>query len=95
MHICEKSNKRIGWSQRIINYCIYINKLWNVLVNVFPWYLTFLPLFCQNLDSVYQKGSSSNNANILDGFLDLGRNLFPDNLFEASFKQVIFINQYS
>merc|ERR1719315_656042 len=31
--------------------------------------------------------SKPNTANILDGFLDLGRNLFPDNLFEASFQQ--------
>ncbi|KAF2359521.1 Sodium:dicarboxylate symporter [Trinorchestia longiramus] len=42
----------------------------------------------QSLEDVYEKGSSSNTANILDGFLDLGRNLFPDNLFVASFQQV-------
>ncbi|XP_018014723.1 excitatory amino acid transporter 2-like [Hyalella azteca] len=42
----------------------------------------------QSLDDVYEKSSSSNNANILDGFLDLGRNLFPDNLFVAAFQQV-------
>lgn len=42
----------------------------------------------QSLTDVYQKSSSTNNANIMDGFLDLGRNLFPDNLFVASFQQV-------
>lgn len=30
----------------------------------------------------------ASNVNILDGFLDLGRNIFPDNLFQASFQQV-------
>lgn len=45
-------------------------------------------LINQELSTVYQKGSATNNANIMDGFLDLGRNLFPDNLFEASFQQV-------
>lgn len=30
----------------------------------------------------------NSNVNILDGFLDLGRNIFPDNLFQASFQQV-------
>ncbi|KAB7507851.1 Excitatory amino acid transporter [Armadillidium nasatum] len=32
--------------------------------------------------------STDSNVNILDGFLDLGRNIFPDNLFQASFQQV-------
>ncbi|XP_076045976.1 excitatory amino acid transporter 2 isoform X3 [Oratosquilla oratoria] len=32
--------------------------------------------------------SQASNVNILDGFLDLGRNIFPDNLFQASFQQV-------
>jgi len=36
----------------------------------------------------YSKAAENPNANIMDGFLDLGRNIFPDNLFEASFKQV-------
>lgn len=31
---------------------------------------------------------TNSNINILDGFLDLGRNIFPDNLFQASFQQV-------
>ncbi|KAK7074563.1 hypothetical protein SK128_028471, partial [Halocaridina rubra] len=31
---------------------------------------------------------TNSNVNILDGFLDLGRNIFPDNLFQASFQQV-------
>ncbi|XP_042885884.1 excitatory amino acid transporter-like isoform X5 [Penaeus japonicus] len=30
----------------------------------------------------------SSTVNILDGFLDLGRNIFPENLFQASFQQV-------
>ena len=52
--------------------------------------LLLLVIF-QSLTDVYQKGTSSNNANIMDGFLDLGRNLFPDNLFEATFQQVLQI----
>lgn len=32
--------------------------------------------------------NTASNVNILDGFLDLGRNIFPDNLFQASFQQV-------
>ena len=28
------------------------------------------------------------NIDIVDNFLDLGRNLFPDNLFQASFQTV-------
>ncbi|KAK8745089.1 hypothetical protein OTU49_000455 [Cherax quadricarinatus] len=32
--------------------------------------------------------SSASTVNILDGFLDLGRNIFPENIFQASFQQV-------
>ncbi|XP_042243533.1 excitatory amino acid transporter-like isoform X2 [Homarus americanus] len=32
--------------------------------------------------------TTNSNINILDGFLDLGRNIFPDNIFQASFQQV-------
>ncbi|XP_046388489.1 excitatory amino acid transporter isoform X2 [Ischnura elegans] len=32
-------------------------------------------------------GTEDREVNILDGFLDLGRNIFPDNLFQAAFQQ--------
>ncbi|XP_065342648.1 excitatory amino acid transporter isoform X2 [Cloeon dipterum] len=32
-------------------------------------------------------GTEHREVNILDGFLDLGRNIFPDNLFQAAFQQ--------
>ncbi|KAF4530504.1 hypothetical protein B566_EDAN017521 [Ephemera danica] len=32
-------------------------------------------------------GTENREVNILDGFLDLGRNIFPDNLFQAAFQQ--------
>jgi len=41
----------------------------------------------QNLEK-FERDMGPSQANILDGFLDLGRNIFPDNLFEASFQQV-------
>jgi len=41
----------------------------------------------KNLD-MFDRNTESTKANILDGFLDLGRNIFPDNIFEASFQQV-------
>ncbi|XP_064089413.1 excitatory amino acid transporter-like isoform X2 [Macrobrachium nipponense] len=47
------------------------------------------PLFKEALaKEISTAGSTSSNVNILDGFLDLGRNIFPDNLFQASFQQV-------
>ena len=38
--------------------------------------------------AIIPSGGPQNNVNILDGFLDLGRNIFPDNIFQASFQQV-------
>jgi len=42
----------------------------------------------EQLQDMVVKSSKPITANILDGFLDLGRNIFPDNIFEASFQQV-------
>lgn len=33
--------------------------------------------------------TETRNIDIVDNFMDLGRNLFPDNLFQASFQTVI------
>ncbi|XP_069175892.1 excitatory amino acid transporter-like isoform X2 [Procambarus clarkii] len=47
------------------------------------------PLAKQALTQGLQSSSSgSSTVNILDGFLDLGRNIFPENIFQASFQQV-------
>lgn len=41
--------------------------------------------------------TESRNVDIVDNFMDLGRNLFPDNLFKASFQTVKtkFLPQFS
>ncbi len=40
--------------------------------------------------SVLGDGNTADRkVDIVDNFLDLGRNLFPDNLFQASFQTVI------
>lgn len=47
------------------------------------------PLAKQALTEGMTTGSNTtSNVNILDGFLDLGRNIFPENIFQASFQQV-------
>lgn len=47
------------------------------------------PLAKEALESeINAKVGPSSTVNILDGFLDLGRNIFPENLFQASFQQV-------
>ncbi|XP_037070591.1 excitatory amino acid transporter 2-like isoform X2 [Pollicipes pollicipes] len=40
-----------------------------------------------SMRSAIQQSDQSRRANIMDGLLDLGRNVFPDNLFQASFEQ--------
>lgn len=39
-------------------------------------------------EGMSSQNSTASNVNILDGFLDLGRNIFPENIFRASFQQV-------
>ncbi|XP_055708928.1 excitatory amino acid transporter isoform X1 [Phlebotomus papatasi] len=39
------------------------------------------------LHSDSPSGSDNKNVNLLDSLLDLGRNVFPDNLFQAAFQQ--------
>lgn len=46
------------------------------------------PVTKQALEGGINSNLNNANTNILDGFLDLGRNLFPDNIFQASFQQV-------
>ncbi|XP_045116360.1 excitatory amino acid transporter 2-like isoform X3 [Portunus trituberculatus] len=47
------------------------------------------PLARQALtESLSSSSNTTSNVNILDGFLDLGRNIFPENIFRASFQQV-------
>ncbi|ROT60689.1 amino acid transporter 2 [Penaeus vannamei] len=46
------------------------------------------PLAKEALSSEITDAGPSSTVNILDGFLDLGRNIFPENLFQASFQQV-------
>ncbi|XP_063845727.1 excitatory amino acid transporter-like isoform X2 [Scylla paramamosain] len=47
------------------------------------------PLARQALtESLTSSSNTTSNVNILDGFLDLGRNIFPENIFRASFQQV-------
>ncbi|KAK3866235.1 hypothetical protein Pcinc_028213 [Petrolisthes cinctipes] len=47
------------------------------------------PLAKQALtEGLSSQNSTASNVNILDGFLDLGRNIFPENIFRASFQQV-------
>ena len=35
--------------------------------------------------------TEARQVDIVDNFMDLGRNLFPDNMFKASFQTVIFL----
>ncbi|KAG0728391.1 Excitatory amino acid transporter 2 [Chionoecetes opilio] len=47
------------------------------------------PLAKQALtESLPTASNTTSTVNILDGFLDLGRNIFPENIFQASFQQV-------
>ncbi|KAK4309562.1 hypothetical protein Pmani_018825 [Petrolisthes manimaculis] len=47
------------------------------------------PLAKQALtEGLSSQNTTASSVNILDGFLDLGRNIFPENIFRASFQQV-------